>query len=142
MTPPLTNDSPYQLEHLAGLVTQALAGALVRERQDVAADRHLVVVVEDPVSAATDHLRRSCVAELLDQPRQQLRQPPAMRRCVEADLVDPVLDELCTRSSIMSRISRTSSIERPAGSGMSQSSTRVGTYGQTSPQPIVTAQSA
>ena len=42
----------------------------------------------------------------------------------------------------MSRISRTSSIGRPAGSGMSQSSTVVGTYGQTSPQPIVTAQSA
>ena len=46
------------------------------------------------------------------------------------------------RPSITSRISRTSSTGLPAGSGMSQSSTRVGTYGQTSPHPIVTAQSA
>ena len=47
-----------------------------------------------------------------------------------------------TALSIPSRISRTSSIGLPAGSGMSQASTVVGTYGQASPQPIVTAQSA
>jgi hypothetical protein len=49
---------------------------------------------------------------------------------------------LWTCSATWARISRTWSIGRPAGSGISHASTIVGTYGHTSPQPIVTAQSA
>jgi hypothetical protein len=48
----------------------------------------------------------------------------------------------CTRTSIWSRICRTSSRLLPAGSGTSQSSTMVGTYGQVAPHARVTAQSA
>ena len=115
-------------EDLAGVLAQAFAGALVGERQDVAADRDVVVVVEDPVGAAADHLRRAGLAELLDQRREQLRQSPAVRgRDRVGSRRSCPSTSSRTRSSIMSRISRTSSSGRPAGSGMSQSSTVVGT---------------
>ena len=120
--------SPIRVfQHFAGLVREALARALVREREDVSADRDVVVFVENPVGAAADHLRGPRVAELLNERWQQLREAPLVRGRVGFELLDSVLDKVVDAAWMMSRISRTSSSGLPAGSGMSQSSTRVGT---------------
>jgi hypothetical protein len=65
-----------------------------------------------------------------------------MRCPISADVLEPVLDELPHAFLDRSRISLTSCSDLPAGSGISQSSTIVGTYGQDPPQARVIAQSA
>ncbi len=81
-------------EDIAGVVPQAFARALVSEREDVGADRYVVVVVEDAIGAAADQLGRAVIAELLDQCRQELRQSPLMRGAIGLDLVDVVTQEV------------------------------------------------
>ncbi len=109
------------------LLAEAVARLLVSEGQDVAADRDVVVVVEHPVCAPADHLGRAGVAELFDQSRQQLREPPPVRGRVEADRVDIVGRELV--DALVDQIADLADLAMvlPAGSGMSQSSTLVGT---------------
>ena len=107
----------------------------------MAADRDVVIAVEDAVGAGTD-LLGGRVSPNSSSAAAAFCAAATVRGRVVADLVEVLTTSSLTCSSTSSRISRTSSIGRPAGSGMSQASTIVGTYGQTSPQPIVIAQSA
>ena len=66
----------------------------MREREDVAANRNVVVFVEDAVGAPADHLGIPRFAELLDQRREELREPPLVRGPVRLDLLDVVVHEL------------------------------------------------
>src|ERR1017187_6524666 len=61
-------------EHITVFLAQAIARALVCERENVAADWDVVVVIEDPVRAAADQLGRAGLTELFDQLWKQLLQ--------------------------------------------------------------------
>ena len=125
------------------VLPQALARLPMREHLHVGPHRLVVEARQDRVGARTDLLRRARALELVSQLRQQVRSSGIGARSDRSESRRAwSRPDSRTRASIASRIGRTCSSARPAGSGMSHASTVVGTYGQTSPQPIVTAQSA
>ncbi len=99
----------------------------MRERHHMRTHARPVEGGKDRIGARTDLLRRSQAGELPIEHRQQPCQAHLVSGAIAADRIEANRDQLTDLAWMPSRIARTSSIGRPAGSGMSQSSTIVGT---------------
>src|ERR1039458_5826352 len=75
------------------LRAQTVAGALVCESHDVAADWDVVVVVEDCVGAGANLLGGALAIELYDQLGQQAHETKLMRGAVILNLADAIVHE-------------------------------------------------